>query len=68
MSNVKTAMLGSYHHSNVHIYLARYPAEARCRLNRCFDLPSLLGRLLHASVLAPPRPEEWLRLGVVRVA
>jgi hypothetical protein len=48
--------------------LARYLAEAQYRLNRRFDLPSLVGRLLHASVRTPPSPEKWLRLGAVRTA
>jgi transposase-like protein len=68
ISNLKTAIRGTYHHVNVHKYLARYLAEAQYRLNRRFDLPSLVGRLLHASVRTPPSPEKWLRQGAVRTA
>ncbi len=68
ISNLKTAIRGTYHHFNVHKYLARYLAEAQYRLNRRFDLPSLVGRLLHASVRTPPSTEKWLRLGVARTA
>jgi hypothetical protein len=48
--------------------LARYLAEAQYRLDRRFDLPSLVGRLLHAGVRTPPSPEKWLRSGAVRIA
>jgi transposase-like protein len=68
ISNLKTAIRGTDHHVNVHKYLARYLAEAQYRLNRRFDLPSLVGRLLHASVRTSPSPEKWLRLGAVRTA
>ena len=68
ISNLKTAIRGTYHHVNVHKYLARYLAEAQYRLNRRFDLPSLVGRLLHASVRTAPSPEKWLRLAAVRAA
>jgi transposase-like protein len=68
ISNLKTAIRGTYHHIKVHKYLARYLAEAQYRLNRRFDLPSLVGRLLHASVRTQPSPETWLRLGAVRAA
>ena len=68
ISNLKTAIRGTYHHFNVHKYLARYLGEAQYRLNRRFDLPSLVGRLLHASVRTPPSPEKWLRLDDVRSA
>jgi hypothetical protein len=68
ISNLKTAIRGTYHHFNVHKYLARYLAEAPYRLHRRFHLPSLVGRLLHASVHTPPSPEKWLRLGSVRTA
>lgn len=68
ISNLKTAMRGTYHHINVHKYLARSLAEAQYRLNRRFDLSSLVGRLLHASVRTPPSPETCLRLGAVRTA
>ena len=68
ISNLKTAIRGTYHHFDVHKYLARYLGEAQYRVNRRFDLPSLVGRLLHASVRTPPSREKWLRLGEVRPA
>ena len=36
IGNFKTAVRGTYHHINVHKYLARYLAEAQYRLNRRF--------------------------------
>ncbi len=57
-----------YHHVNLHKYLVRHFAEAQYRPNRRFDLPSLVARLLHASVPIPPSPEKWLRLGAISTA
>jgi hypothetical protein len=68
ISNLKTAIRGTYRHVNVHKYLARYLAEAQYRLNRRFDPPSLAGRPLYASVRTPPSPEKWLRVAAVRAA
>ncbi|CRI66050.1 hypothetical protein THIOKS1260006 [Thiocapsa sp. KS1] len=48
--------------------MARDLAEAQYRLNRRLDLPSLVGRLLHAGVRTAPSPEKWLRQGAVRTA
>ena len=63
IANVKTAMRGTYHHFDFEKYRHRYLAEAQYRINRRFDLPSLVGRLLvgcrpHAALprrLAAPR-------------
>lgn len=66
ISNLKTAISGTYHHIDVHKYLARYLAEAQYRVNRRFELRSLVDRLLVACVRTEPSPERWLRLGVVR--
>jgi hypothetical protein len=68
ISNLKTAIRGTYHHMKVQKYLARSLAEAQYRLNRRFDLPALVARLLRASVRTPTSPEAWLRLGAVRTA
>jgi hypothetical protein len=66
IANLKTAMRGTYHHFNFAKYRARYLAEAQYRLNRRFDLASIVERVLGACVLAPPSPEAWLRRGEVR--
>jgi hypothetical protein len=52
ISNLKTAIRSTYHHVNVHTCLARDLSETHDRLNRRFDLPSLVGRLLHADSMA----------------
>ena len=64
ISNLKTAIRGTYHHFDFRKYSRRYLAEAQYRVNRRFDLPSLVGRLLHACANTAPCPEVWLRLGL----
>jgi len=63
ISNLKTAIGGTYHHIDAHKYRARYLAEAQYRVNRRFELRSLVDRLLVACARIPPRPEHWLRHG-----
>jgi len=65
ISNVKTAISGTYHHFDFDKYRHRYLAEAQYRVNRRFDLASLVGRLAHACVRTRPCPERWLRLAEV---
>ena len=66
IANLKTAIRGTYHHVDFAKYRARYLAEAAYRVNRRFDLHSLVGCLLHLCANTKPCPESWLRLGVVR--
>jgi transposase-like protein len=66
ISNVKTAIRGTYHHFNFAKYCGRYLAEAQYRLNRRFDLATMVDRLLGDCVVTPPSPEAWLRKGQVR--
>jgi transposase-like protein len=66
ISNLKTAIRGTYHHFKVHKYAGRYLAEAQYRINRRFDLRSLVGRLLTTCARTLPCPEQWLRLGEIR--
>jgi hypothetical protein len=65
ISNVKTAIGGTYHHFDFDKYRHRYLAEAQYRVNHRFDLASLAGRLTHACVRTSPCPERWLRLAEV---
>lgn len=67
ISNLKTAISGTYHHFDFAKYRHRYLAEAQYRVNRRFDLASLVGRLVHTCVRTAPCPERWLRLGEVEV-
>ena len=62
LSNLKTALTGTYHAFDFVKYAHRYLAEAQYRFNRRFNLASILVRLLHAACLTPPRPEPLIRL------
>ena len=68
IANCKTAMRGTYHQFDVDKYRHRYLAEAQYRVNRRFDLRSLVGRLVHACARTAPCPENWLRLAAVRAS
>lgn len=62
LSNLKTAITGTYHSFKFKKYAHRYLAEAQYRFNRRFDLSTMLTRLLYAGASAGSRPEKWLRL------
>jgi ribosomal protein L37AE/L43A len=61
ISNVKTAISGTYHLFKVDKYIRRYLAEAQYRFNRRYDLKAILTRLLRAATLTGPRPERVIR-------
>ena len=65
LSNLKTAIVGTYHGFKVKKYARRYLAEFQYRLNRRFDMPAMIPRLLAACVQTPPRTETQLRLADV---
>jgi len=65
LSNLKTAISGTYHHFKFAKYAQRYLAEVQYRFNRRFDLKSILVRLVRAAVLTRPRPEPMIRLAEV---
>jgi hypothetical protein len=62
LSNLKTAITGTYHSFRFKKYAHRYLAEALYRFNRRFDLSAMLPRLLYAGASTGSRPEKWLRL------
>ena len=64
LGNLKTAITGTYHAFDFIKYAHRYLAEFQYRFNRRFNMKSILSRLLHALVAAPP-PEHWLRAAEV---
>lgn len=68
ISNVKTAIHGTYHHFDFEKYRARYLAEAQYRINRRFELHTLVDRLLWSCARTEPCSESWLRLGMVRAS
>jgi ribosomal protein L37AE/L43A len=65
LSNLKTAISGTYHAFKFAKYADRYLAEVQYRFNRRFDLGSILVRLVRAATLIPPRPEPMIRLAEV---
>jgi len=62
LSNLKTALSGTYHAFKFAKYAHRYLAEAQYRFNRRFNLASILARLLRAASLTPPRPCARIRM------
>lgn len=65
LSNLKTALAGTYHAFDFAKYAHRYLAKFQYRFNRRFNMKSILSRLLNALVAAPPSPEHWLRAAEV---
>lgn len=61
IANLKTAIGGTYHHFKFKKYIGRYLAEAQYRVNRRFELDSLVDRLLWRCARTGPRTEQWLR-------
>jgi transposase-like protein len=61
LSNIKTAIEGTYHSFDFAKYIKRYLAEVQYRFNRRFDLRSMFPRLLFAGVKTGKRTEAWLR-------
>lgn len=61
LSNLKTAIEGTYHSFNFAKYIKRYLAEVQYRFNRRFDLRSMFSRLLFAGITTGKRTEMWLR-------
>ena len=66
ISNLKTSISGTYHHSDFQKYRGSYLAGARYRVNRRFTLHSLVERLARTCAKTAPSPEIWLRLAEVR--
>ena len=60
IGNVKSALTGTYRSSRAG-YATRYLAEFQYRINRRFDLESILPRLIYASVHTPPLPGKLLK-------
>jgi hypothetical protein len=58
LSNLKTAISGTYHAFKFEKYAKRYRAELQYRFNRRFNLKTLLQRRARAAAFAKPRP-EW---------
>ena len=65
ISNLKTAISGTYHHSDFDRYRHHYLAEVQYHGNRRFDLASMIGPLARNCVRTGPCPDRWLRLAEV---
>lgn len=65
LSNLKTAMSGTYHAFKFDKYAQRYLAEMQYRFNRRFDLSVILVRLLRAAACTGPWPEPAIRMAEV---
>jgi ribosomal protein L37AE/L43A len=61
LSNLKTALSGTYHAVKFFKYAPRYLAEVQYRFNRRYDLRSILGRLIRAAAITSPHPEHVVR-------
>jgi ribosomal protein L37AE/L43A len=62
LSNLKTALTGTYHAFDFAKYAHRYLAEVQYRFNRRFNLASILARLVRAACLTSPRSAVLIRL------
>lgn len=60
IGNVKNAITGTYR-SSENGYATRYLAEFQYRINRRFNLQTILPRLIYASVHTPPLPGKVLK-------
>lgn len=65
LSNLKTAINGTYHAFDFAKYAHRYLAEAQYRFNRRFDLRSILPRLVRAASVTAPRNRVSMRMAEV---
>ena len=61
LSNLKTAMAGTYHAVKFAKYAHRYLAEVQYRFNRRFDLRAILQRLVRVAVLTEPGNRGFIR-------
>ncbi len=62
LSNIKTALSGTFHAFAFKKYGHRYLAEFAYRFNRRGNLKTMLPRLLHAAVETKPHPLSRIRL------
>jgi transposase-like protein len=62
LGNVKTAFAGTFHAFKFEKYAQRYLAEMQYRINRRYDLKTLVVRLAKACVNITAQPEAVLRL------
>lgn len=61
LSNLKTAMTGTYHAIKFDKYAHRYLAEVQYRFNRRFDLSSILRRFIRVAAATEPQNRGFIR-------
>lgn len=61
LSNLKTAISGTYHAIGFVKYAHRYLAEVQYRFNRRFDLRSILRRLVRVAAVTEPQNRRFIR-------
>jgi hypothetical protein len=61
LSNLKTAMTGTYHAVKFGKYAHRYLGEVQYRFNRRYDLRFILRRLVRVAATAEPRTRCFIR-------
>ena len=61
LSNLKTAMAGTYHAIDFAKYAHRYLAEVQYRFNRRFDLSTILKRLVRVAAITTPLNRVFIR-------
>ena len=61
LSNLKTAMTGTYHAVKFAKYVHRYLAEVQYRFNRRYDLRAILPRLVRAAAVTQAMSEARVR-------
>ena len=61
LSNLKTALAGTYHAVKFSKYTHRYLAEVQYRFNRRFDLSSILRRLVNGAAATKPNTRGFIR-------
>lgn len=62
LSNLKTAISGTYHAFKFWKYADRYLAEFQFRFNRRFNMSAMLGSIMRAAACCRPCPEPSLRM------
>ena len=62
ISNIKTALTGTYHANKFAKYGYRCLAEVQFRFNRRYNMRAMLGSLLRSLVVTPKQPEHGIRV------
>jgi transposase-like protein len=65
LSNLKSAIQGTYHGFGFRKYAHRYLGEVQYRFNRRFDMAAMIPRMITACVQTPPLNEKRMRLAEV---